>query len=92
MAQTFLAADREQAFLLPPDVREWPSEDHFAWFVIDAVDQMESAESMARIARTATGGRRLSRAMMVALVLYASARAIRSSRAIERAGDSSRRV
>jgi hypothetical protein len=23
MGQNFLAADREQAFLLPPDVREW---------------------------------------------------------------------
>jgi hypothetical protein len=38
MAPSFVACDREQPFLLPPDVRDWLPEDHFAWFVIDAVD------------------------------------------------------
>jgi hypothetical protein len=37
MAQSFIACDREQAFLMPPDVREWLAEGHLAWFVIDAV-------------------------------------------------------
>jgi hypothetical protein len=37
MGQNFLACDREQAFLLPPDARDWLPEGHFAWFVIDAV-------------------------------------------------------
>jgi hypothetical protein len=32
---------REQAFLLPPDVREWLLEDHLAWFVIGAVGVMD---------------------------------------------------
>jgi hypothetical protein len=41
MGQNFLAADREQAFLLPPDVRDWLPEAHFAWFVLDAVAQMD---------------------------------------------------
>src|ERR1700749_1861147 len=35
MGPSFLAWDRDQSFLLPPDVREWLGEDHFAWFVID---------------------------------------------------------
>jgi hypothetical protein len=43
MGQNFVAADREQAFLLPPDVREWLPEGHFAWFVIEAVAQMDLA-------------------------------------------------
>jgi hypothetical protein len=30
MAQNFIACDREQSFLLPPDVREWLPEDHLA--------------------------------------------------------------
>jgi hypothetical protein len=38
-----LACDREQSFLLPPDVREWLPEDHLAWFVIDAVGVMDTA-------------------------------------------------
>ena len=43
MGQNFLAAEREQPFLLPPAVREWLPERHFAWFVIDAVAHMDLA-------------------------------------------------
>ena len=43
MGQNFIACDREQPFLLPPDVREWLPEDHFAWFVLDAVAPMDLA-------------------------------------------------
>ena len=41
MGQSFIACDREQSFLMPPDVREWLPEDHFAWFVLDAVEAMD---------------------------------------------------
>ena len=41
MAYNFLACDRDQAFLLPPDVRDWLPADHLAWFVLDVVDQPE---------------------------------------------------
>jgi hypothetical protein len=41
MAYNFLACDRDQAFLLPPDVREWLPADHLAWFVLDVVDQLD---------------------------------------------------
>jgi hypothetical protein len=41
MAQNFLACDREQDLLLPPSLREWLPEGHLAWFVIDAVAEME---------------------------------------------------
>ena len=27
--------------LLPPDLREWLDEDHLAWFVIDAVRELD---------------------------------------------------
>jgi hypothetical protein len=40
MGQRFIACDREQSFLMPPDVREWLPEGHLAWFVIEAVEQM----------------------------------------------------
>jgi hypothetical protein len=43
MAQSFIACDREQVFLMPPDVRDWLPEGHLAWFVIDAVERMSSA-------------------------------------------------
>ena len=45
MAQRFVACDREQSFLslMPPDVREWLPERYLAWFVIDAVGEMDLA-------------------------------------------------
>jgi transposase len=44
MAQNFLACDREQSFLFPPDVRDWLPENHFAWFVIDAVGVIDTSQ------------------------------------------------
>src|SRR6476660_6004162 len=41
MAQSFLACDRDQELLLPPSLREWLPEGHFAWFVIDAVAELD---------------------------------------------------
>jgi hypothetical protein len=39
MADNFRACDRNQAFLLPPEVRDWLPSDHLAWFLLD-VDQL----------------------------------------------------
>jgi hypothetical protein len=44
MGQRFVACDREQSFLMPPDVREWLPPWHLAWFVIDAVAEMDLDE------------------------------------------------
>ena len=41
MSQKFIAVDREQELLLPPSLREWLPMGHFAWFVLDAVEQMD---------------------------------------------------
>jgi transposase len=84
MGQNFLAADREQPFLLPPDVRDWLPEGHFAWFVIDAVAQMGLDGFYAAYRQDGHGRAAFEPAMMVGLLLYAYARGIRSSRVIER--------
>src|SRR5919202_2892481 len=85
MSQRFVACDREQSFLMPPDVREWLPERHLAWFVIDAVGEMDLEPFYA--AHRVDGRCRppYDPMMMVALLLYAYARGIRSSRVIERA-------
>jgi transposase len=85
MGQRFIACDREQSFLMPPDVREWLPERHLAWFVIDAVAEMHLDVFYA--AHRVDGRSRppYDPAMMVALLLYAYARGVRSSRVIERA-------
>jgi hypothetical protein len=41
MAQNFIACDRELELLLPPSLREWLPEDNLAWFVLDAVAEMD---------------------------------------------------
>jgi hypothetical protein len=41
MGQSFVGAGRDQVFLLPPSLRDWLSEDHPAWCVIDAVAGMD---------------------------------------------------
>jgi hypothetical protein len=41
MAQNFIACDRDQELLLPPNLREWLPEDHLAWFVLDAVTELD---------------------------------------------------
>src|SRR3989441_1002446 len=41
MAQNFLTCDRDQELLLPPSLKDWLPGDHLAWFVLDAVDELE---------------------------------------------------
>jgi transposase len=85
MPQNFLACDREQPFLLPPDVREWLPEDHLAWFVIDAVGVIDTAVFYAAYRQDGHGRAAYEPSMMVALLLYCWSRGVRSARRIERA-------
>jgi hypothetical protein len=50
MGQNFIVGDRDQAFLLPPDVRDWVPAGHLAWFVVDAVGEFDLAAFMRGIA------------------------------------------
>jgi transposase len=84
MAQNFIEGCREQGFLLPPDVREWLAADHLAWFVIDAVADMDLSAFYAAYRADGHGRAAYEPSLMVALVLYAFATRQRSSRAIER--------
>src|SRR3954467_6672801 len=85
MGQRFVACDREQSFLMPPDVREWLPEGHLAWFVLDAVGEMELEAFYGAYRWDGRSRPAYDPAMMVALLLYAYARGTRSSRQIERA-------
>ncbi len=85
MAQNFIPCDREQPFLLPPDVRDWLPEDHLAWLVIDAVGVIDTSAFYAAYREDGHGRAAYEPAMMIALLLYCWSRNMRSSRAIERA-------
>src|ERR687898_817459 len=84
MPQNFLACDREQEQLMPPSLREWLPESHLAWFVLDAVAELELERFYASYLRDGWGRAAHDPAMMLALLLYAYAIGERSSRRIER--------
>src|SRR4051812_3058617 len=84
MAQNFLACDRDQELLLPPSLREWLPEGHLAWFVIEAVAQLDLSAFYSAYRIDGHGRAAHEPAMMVALLLYAYAIGERSSRRIER--------
>lgn len=69
---------------MPPSLREWLAEDHLAWFVLDAVEQMDLTGFYGAYRADGWGRAAHDPAMMVALVLYAYAVGERSARGIER--------
>jgi transposase len=83
MPQNFIDSCREQGFLLPPDVRDWLAADHLAWFVIDAVAQMDLGAFYAAYRADGHGRAAYEPSMMVTLLMYAYATKQRSSRSIE---------
>lgn len=84
MPQNFIRADVDQGFLLPPDVREWLPEDELAWTVKDAVGSFDLSAFYGSYRANGQGAPALDPALMVAVLLYAHAVGVRSSRAVER--------
>jgi transposase len=85
MAQNFIECHREQAYLMPPSLRDWVAEDHLVWTVLSAVEEMDLYAFYRSYRADGHGRPAYEPAMMVALILYAYARGNRSSRGIERA-------
>ena len=79
----FVDCGRDQAFLLPPDLREWIPEDDLAHFVIEAVERVDMGAF--KVNRRGTGSAQYHPRMMLALLIYCYANGIFSSRRIERA-------
>lgn len=84
MARNFIRPDRDQRFLLPPDMRDWLPEDDLAWVVLDAVEQCDLSAFTGVYREDGQGRPAFDPAMMVALLLYAYCHGVRSSREIER--------
>ncbi len=85
MAYNLLTLNRGQGYLMPPSLREWLAEGDLAWFILDAVDQMDLGEFYAAYHNDGWGAAAYDPAMMVAMLLYAYCQGIRSSRRIARA-------
>jgi transposase len=86
MAKGYRRVDRDQPFLLPPDMREWLPAGHPVWLVIRVV--AEHLETSAFHARRRTGGAGAAGYdpdMLVTLLIWAYAQGVTSSRRIEAA-------
>ena len=68
MAHNFIACDREQELLLPPSLRDWLPEDHLAWFVLAAVEEMDLAAFYGDYRQDGHGRAAHDPAMMLALL------------------------
>ena len=85
MAYNLLRCERDRSYLMPPSMRDWLSEGHLAWFIVDAVGQMDLREFYAAYRSDGWGAAAYDPEMMVAILLYAYCLGLRSSRRIARA-------
>jgi transposase len=83
MARDYRSSNRDQLFLLPPDVRSWLADDHFVWFLLDVVEELDMAAFEAKRRLGGVGRRGFDPRMLLALLIYAYACGHRSSRRIE---------
>jgi transposase len=84
MADNFLACDRDQAFLLPPDPRDWLPADHLAWFVRDVVDQLDLGPFLAAYRADGHGRAAYEPRTLLWVLRHAYCTGVRSSRQVER--------
>jgi len=84
MAYNFLPCDRNQAYLLPPSLTDWLPPDHLAWFVLDAVEQIDLTDFYKKYRTDGVGNSAFHPSMMVALLIYSYCTGERSSRKIEK--------
>ena len=82
MSRKYLPVNREKPMFLPLDMQSWVPKDHFVWFLVDVVRQLDTS---ALEAGTSPGKGRpgYDPQMLVTLVMYAMACGERSSRRIE---------
>ena len=80
---SYVPFNREQAFLLPPDLKAWVPDDDLAHFVVAAVERVPLGAFA--VAARPGGKPQYHPRLMLALLIYSYANGIFSSRRIERA-------
>lgn len=80
---TYAPFDRDQPFLLPPDLKDWLPEDDIAHFIVAAVERVRLGEF--RTNPQAGGKPQYHPRVMLALLIYCYANGVFSSRRVERA-------
>jgi len=84
MTYNFLRGDRDQPFLLPPDLRDWLPAGHLVWFVLDVVDQLDLARFYRAHRDDGHGHPAYDPKTLLGVLLYGYCLGVRSSRQLER--------
>jgi transposase len=85
VAKGYRPVDRDQGFLLPPDMRDWLTPGHRVWFVLDVVRELDTSAFHARSRRGSVGRQGYDPDMLLGVLTYAYMQGVLSSRAIEQA-------
>ncbi len=84
MAIFYRPVERDQAFLLPPDMRDWLPADHLVWTLLEMVGRLDTSAFHAGRAG-ASGRAGYDPDMLLTVLLLGYCTGVRSTRAIERA-------
>lgn len=80
---SYIQADRDTPYLLPPSVDEWLPANHLARFILEVIEQLDLSRLTQGYARR--GSAAYHPAVLLALLVYGYATGVFSSRKIERA-------
>ena len=83
MAKGYRPVDRDQAFLFPPDMREWLPAGHPVWLVIRAVEHMDTSAFHASRKTGGAGTAGYDPDMLATVLVWAYAHEVSSSRRME---------
>ena len=83
MALGYRPVNRDQMMLLPPDLRDWLSPQHFVWFLLAVLDEVDVGGFEAGRRLGSVGREGYDPRMLLGLVIYGYAHGQRSSRRIE---------
>jgi len=83
MAKGYRRVDRDQVFLLPPDMREWLGAGHPVFVVIEALERLDTSGFHARRRTGGAGAAGYDPDMLLAVLVWAYAHRVTSSRRME---------
>lgn len=84
MVSFFRHHDPDQAYLLPPNLRDWLPEDHLVYFIEHLVEQLDLSAIIAPYQESTKGQPAYDPQMMTKVLFYGYATNTRSSRQIEK--------
>lgn len=85
VAKGYRPVDRDQVFLLPPDLRDWLPSGHRVWFVLEVVDKLDLSEFHAVSKLGGVGRAGYDPQVLLGVMFYAYMSGLLSSRGIEKA-------